>query len=70
MIKETMNAQSLDTGYFLLFKVIGVTLASLIVFLIAQRIKYNFLLYLNVILSFLLIFFTFLVNDVLFHQQN
>jgi hypothetical protein len=70
MIKETMNAQSLDTGYFLLFKVIGVTLASLIVFLIAQRIKYNFLLYLNVILSFLLIFFTFLVNDVLFYQQN
>ncbi|MCA1760937.1 MAG: MFS transporter, partial [Bacteroidales bacterium] len=61
--KETMNAQSLDTGYFLLFKVIGVTLASLIVFFIAQRIKYNFLLYLNVILSFLLIFFTFLVND-------
>ncbi len=62
--KETMNAQSLDTGYFLLFKVIGVISVSLIVFFIAKRIKYNFLLYLNVLLSFFLIFFTFLIRDI------
>jgi MFS family permease len=62
--KETMNAQSLDTGYFLLYKVIGVISVSLIVFFVAKRIKYNFLLFLNVLLSFLLIFFTFLINDI------
>jgi MFS family permease len=63
--KDTLNSQSNDTGYFLLFKVIGVISASLVVFFIAKRIKYKFLLYLNVILSFLLIFFTFLINDTL-----
>ena len=62
--KETMNAQSHDTGYFLLYKVIGVVTASLLVFLISRRIKYNVLLYLNVALSFLLIFSTFLINDI------
>ncbi|MBN1984693.1 MAG: MFS transporter [Prolixibacteraceae bacterium] len=62
--KNTLDSQSHDTGYFLLFKVIGVISASLIVFFMAQKIKYNFLLFLNVVLSGLLIFFTFLINDV------
>ncbi|MBN1821629.1 MAG: MFS transporter [Prolixibacteraceae bacterium] len=62
--KETMNAQRHDTGYFLLYKIIGVVTASLLVFLVAKRIKYNVLLYLNVALSFLLVFCTFLINDI------
>ncbi|NLO02788.1 MAG: MFS transporter [Bacteroidales bacterium] len=61
--KETMNAQSSDTGYFLLYKVLGVISASLLIFLVAKRIKYNSLLYLNTGLSFLMILFTFLVDD-------
>ncbi len=61
---ETMEAQSLDTGYFLICKVIGVISASLIVFLISKRIKYNFLLYLNVCLSLLLIISTLLINNI------
>jgi MFS family permease len=62
--KNTLNSQSHDTGFFLLYKVIGVVTASLLIFFISKRIKYNILLYLNVALSFLLIFCTFLIHDI------
>ncbi|MBN2425822.1 MAG: MFS transporter [Calditrichaceae bacterium] len=61
--KETLNTQSDDTGYFLLFKVIGVVSVSTIVFFIARKIKYNLLLYLNVSLSLLLILSTLLIYN-------
>lgn len=61
--KETLNAQSSDTGYFLLYKVIGVVSVSMIVFFVAKRIKYNPLLYLNVILSVAIITTTLFVSD-------
>lgn len=61
--KETLNTQSNDTGYFLLYKVFGIVLVSLLVFFMAKKIKYNLLLYFNVILSFMLILITLLIRD-------
>ncbi len=61
--KETLNAQSGDTGTFLLYKVIGVVTVSLLVFFVASRIKYNFLLYLNATLSLLLVLTTLFISD-------
>jgi MFS family permease len=61
--KETLNTQSNDTGYFLLYKVFGIVLVSLLVFFMAKKIKYNLLLYFNVILSFMLILITLLTRD-------
>ena len=59
--KETLNTQSNATGNFLLFKIIGVVTVSMLVFLVAKRIKYNPLLYLNVILSVTIIITTLLI---------
>lgn len=61
---ERLNAQSTDTGSFLLYKVIGVVSVSMIILLISKRIKYNPILYLNVVMSFSIIVITMLVNDV------
>lgn len=61
--KETLNTQSSDTGSFLLFKVIGVVSVSLLVFFVAKKIKYNPLLYFNVILSLVLILTTLFIRD-------
>ncbi len=52
--KETFNTQSSDTGNFLLFKVIGIVIVSLLVLLGAKKLKYNILLYSNVALTLLL----------------
>ena len=52
--KETFQTQSSDTGNFLLFKVIGIVFVSLLVLLGAKKLKYNVLLYSNVLLSLLL----------------
>jgi MFS family permease len=52
--KENFQTQSSDTGNFLLFKVIGIVLVSLLVLLGAKKLKYNLLLYSNVLLSILL----------------
>jgi len=60
--KQTFDTQSADTGYFLLFKVLGIVTISLLVFVTARKIKYNPLLYLNVLLSLALIFTTLLVS--------
>jgi len=61
--KEILNTQSSDTGYFLLFKVIGVVTAGILVFFFTKRLKYHPLLYLNVALSFILILLTLFIKD-------
>ncbi|MBN2519076.1 MAG: MFS transporter [Bacteroidales bacterium] len=61
--KEILNTRSSDTGYFLLFKVIGVVTAGTLVFFFTKRVKYHPLLYLNVALSFILILITFFIKD-------
>lgn len=61
--KEILNAQSSDTGYFLLFKVIGVVTAGTLVFFFTKRLKYHPLLYLNVALSIMLILLTLYIKD-------
>jgi len=60
--KEIFNTQSYDTGNFLLYKVIGIVTVSILVFLIARRIKYDLLLYLNVALSVIIILATLLIS--------
>jgi MFS family permease len=52
--KENFNSQSSNTGDFLLFKVTGIVLVSLLVLIGARKMKYNLLLYSNVLLSLLL----------------
>jgi len=61
--KKKLNTQSSDTGYFLLYKVIGAVTVSILVFFFARRVKYNPLLYINVALSLLLILTTLFIND-------
>lgn len=61
--KENFGAQSSDTGVFLLFKVIGIVLVSLLVFLGAKKMRYNLLLYSNVILSLALGVMAWGLND-------
>jgi MFS family permease len=61
--KNTLNTQSIDTGYFLLFKVTGIVFISLLVLFTSKWIKYNPLLYINVILSLLVIIITLLIHD-------
>ncbi len=52
--KKTFNSDSSDTGSFLLFKVIGVVIVSVMVLLVAKKIRYKWLLYSNVLLSLFL----------------
>ena len=61
--KETLNTQSQDTGNFLLYKVFGIVIISLMVFFVSKKIKYNPLLYVNVILSVVVITITLFVGD-------
>ncbi len=61
--KEILNTRSSDTGYFLLFKVIGVVTAGTLVFFFTKRLKYHPLLYLNVALSFMLVLLTLFIKD-------
>lgn len=61
--KETFQTQSTDTGTFLIFKVIGIVFVSLLVLLGAKKLKYNVLLYTNVILSLLLAYMAILIRD-------
>jgi len=49
--KQNFQTQSSATGTFLLFKVIGIVFVSLLVFLGAKKVKYNVLLYANVLLT-------------------
>ncbi len=49
--KETFQTQSNDTATFLVFKVIGIVFVSFLILLSANKIKYKWLLYGNVLLS-------------------
>jgi MFS family permease len=61
--KETFHTSSSDTGYFLLYKVMGIVGVSMLVFAFSRKITYKPLLYLNVCLSVALILATLLVDD-------
>jgi MFS family permease len=61
--KETFHTQSADTGIFLIYKIVGVVFVSLLVLLGARKIKYNLLLYSNVLLSLFLVSFAFFIQD-------
>jgi MFS family permease len=61
--KQNFQTQSNDTGTFLIFKIIGIVLVSLLVLLGAKKLKYNLLLYSNVLLSILLATMAFFVQD-------
>lgn len=61
--KETFGTQSSATGTFLIFKVLGIVFVSVLVLLGAKKLKYNVLLYSNVILSITLALIASLVND-------
>lgn len=61
--KEKFNTTSTDTGHFLLFKIIGVVLISLLVFISSQKIKYRAMLYTNVLLSISAIIITLFINN-------
>ena len=61
--KASLNTQASDTGSFLLFKVIGIVSISVLVLLVAKRIKYNPILYANVFLSLIMISISLFVKD-------
>ncbi len=62
--KETFNTQSSDVGFYLLFKIIGIVVISMLVFIFSKRISYTPLQYFNVFLSIALILITLLIKDV------
>jgi MFS family permease len=62
--KETFNTQNADTGTFLIYKVTGIVFVSVLVLLGSTKIKYNLLLYSNVLLSLFLVFLSFIIKDV------
>jgi MFS family permease len=62
--KEAFNAESTDTGTFLLFKVIGIVLVSALVLMGAKKLKYNLLLYSNVGLSLILGMMPLFITDI------
>jgi len=62
--KETFNNPNSDTGTFLIYKVIGIVFVSVLVLSGATKIKYNLLLYSNVLLSLILVFLAFIIKDV------
>ena len=61
--KEMFQTESNATGTFLIFKVMGIVLVSILVLLGAKKLKYNVLLYSNVILSLMLATLALLIND-------
>jgi len=60
---ETFNTRSVDAGIFLVYKIIGVVFVSILVLLGAKKLKYNLLLYSNVVLSLLLVTLAFFIKD-------
>ena len=62
--KEAFNAESAQTGSFLIFKVTGIVIVSLLVLIGARKLKYNLLLYSNVILSVLLGVMALMINTI------
>ena len=49
--KEIIQTQNSDTGLFLQFKIIGIVFISMLVLLASKKLKYNWILYLNALLS-------------------
>ena len=61
--KQTFHTESSDAGVFLIFKVAGVVFVSVLVLLGAKKVKYNLLLFSNVILSMGLAVLALAIND-------
>lgn len=61
---ETFDAQRVSAGVFLVYKIIGVVFVSVLVLLGANKLKYNLLLYSNVLLSLLLVALALVIKDV------
>jgi len=62
--KEFYNTQSADTGQFLLYKIIGSVVAGFVLFFLAGRYKYHYLLYGSAVLAFVLPLFIFLSSEI------
>lgn len=63
--KETFHSGSAQTGLFLLFKVIGVVSVSLLVLVISKKMKYNTMLFANVLLSVIFSLSVLLIKDLI-----
>lgn len=61
--KEHFATESADTGSFLLFKVIGIVTVSLLILPASKKIRYNFLLFGNVILSLSMALLAMFISD-------
>ena len=61
--KEFYNTQSTDTGLFLLYKIIGSVSVGFILFFLAGKYKYRYLLYGSAILAFILPLFILLSSE-------
>ena len=61
---ETFDNQRVSAGVFLVYKIIGVVFVSLLVLLGAKKLKYNLILYSNVLLSLLLVAMALFIKDV------
>ncbi len=61
--KEFYNMQSADTGQFLLYKIIGSVATGFILFFLAGRYKYRYLLYGSAVLAFVLPLFILLSSE-------
>lgn len=62
--KQEFQTQSHHTGTFLFFKVLGSVLISIFVLLAVKRVKYRFMLNLNVLLSIAIGFIALFISDV------
>jgi len=61
--KETFHTQSNDTAMFLLFKILGIVLVSFLILLWAEKIRYKWLLYGNVLLSLTMVLGTLFISE-------
>jgi hypothetical protein len=61
--KDYLDAGSASTGNFLLYKVIGIVAVSLLVAVGAKKMRYNYMLYGNVVLSVFMAVLTLLSKD-------
>ena len=80
--KDFLDAGGADTGNFLIYKVVGIVIVSLLIALGAKKVRYNYLLYGNVLLSVLMavitlsarsvtdLHYVFLVGGIVFSLYN
>lgn len=62
--KNIFGASSSDTGNFLIFKVMGVVSVSMLILFMSGKAKYKVMLFLNVLLSLLVVLWTYFISDV------